>query len=612
MESIHAAASGVLLTSLLPAIQVAWADGVVQERERRAILALAEECGLSSDEAAMDQVRRWLDAPPSEEEAGRAIAQLRQGPGAEKAVGWARAVARADGGVLGIGAISPEEQRFLDGLQASLAQGQASWGAAFAVMKDLIADRLASDTVHVERAPQGVRTPWPRRSPWGPKMPPAVLAIPEREYREYMDVIITRYVRSLKEGWWDCVRLAVECGGVAPLDDAGFGDILWGAPFSQFLCPTLDPADRERFGDLVDEARRLGTPYKCDQSVYTDYRTLPGVYLSPTVTLCARTADRLVPIAIAVGDRVLRPGDGESWARARYCVVQNISFSLVLGTHPWLHFPMDSVIGVTRQHLRPDHPVARVVEAHAWLQLPLNYGVQFNARSVAHNHQHEIYPPLPTRRDEIWERLVPTYYTGIAGNSAYPGYRYPMAGPTFPGPYAEFLRRYYDVILPFCRRVMAKVAADDKAMIRWGTGLHALLPGFPSPDDFPDPEVRARALAGFVHTVAIWHTSDHHTYGLYPVNAVPQRLRVPPPTGDDAPIPRDQWIRPVDLARQEMTRRMFYEAHTARAFCDVDYGFTDPDLQQAVGDFRDALRACDREQPVRFVPLDRLACSLQF
>jgi len=621
MEPIHAAASNLLLLSLLPAIQVAWADGRIQDEERRAVLALAEESGLTADAHAMERITRWLEVPPTHEETEEAIAELRLlGPsaaegGVDRVVTWARAVARAEGGLLGIGAISTDEKRALERIESALTSGGPKGSAlgALEVMKDLIADRLAADTVHVDLAPRGVRTPWPRPSPWGwRRFAPAVLAIPEKEYREYMTVIIGRYVRSLKEGWWDAVRIAVGHAGVAPMDDDRLGDLMWGAPFSRFLCPTLDPVDRERFGSAVADAERLGTVYKLDQSHFTGLRPLPGIYLAGTVCLFARTADRLVPVAIAVDGRVFRPGDGESWARARYFLIESVSVTLTIGIHPHLHFPMDSVIGVTRLLLPPDHPVARVVEAHAWLQLPLDYGVQFNVRSVVHNHQNEIYTPLPARRDDIFHGIVGPYHAGIPGNSAYPGFRYPMSAPSFPGPYCEFLRRYYEVVLAFCRRVVATIPPDDKAFVRWGTGLHGLLPGFPSPDDMPDPEVRARALCGFVHTVAIWHSTEHYTYGNLPVNLVPQRLRVPPPTGDDAPVPTEQWVRPVDLARQEMSRRLFYQAHTVRAFLDVDYGFTDPGMQQAVREFRDALRACDRDQPINFLPLDQIACSLQF
>ena len=38
LEPIHAASAGIAALGLLPAIQVAWADGVIQEAERALIL----------------------------------------------------------------------------------------------------------------------------------------------------------------------------------------------------------------------------------------------------------------------------------------------------------------------------------------------------------------------------------------------------------------------------------------------------------------------------------------------------------------------------------------------------------------------------------------------
>jgi hypothetical protein len=272
---------------------------------------------------------------------------------------------------------------------------------------------------------------------------------------------------------------------------------------------------------------------------------------------------------------------------------------------------MDSVIGVTREALPDGHPIARVVEAHAYLQLPLDYGVRFNPRSVAENNQAEIYTPFPTKGEGNFRGFA-DYHAGIEGNSAYPAYRFPLGPPDFPGPYCTFLKAYYDVLLSFCRRVVAEVDPREPAMQRWAAALHGFLPGFPTPEAIADREILARVLTGFVHTVSVWHSAEHHVYGELPVRVVPQRLRVPAPQGNDTPVPTDQWVWPTDVFRQEMARRMFYEAHTVRSILDVDYGFAEPALQAAARELTEALRECDRTLPKRFIPLDEIACSIQF
>jgi uncharacterized membrane protein YebE (DUF533 family) len=71
LDPLHEASTHLALLSLLPAIQVAWADGAVQEREREVILQLAEREGLAADASAMARIKRWLEAPPPDDEIKR-------------------------------------------------------------------------------------------------------------------------------------------------------------------------------------------------------------------------------------------------------------------------------------------------------------------------------------------------------------------------------------------------------------------------------------------------------------------------------------------------------------------------------------------------------------
>src|SRR5215831_9899735 len=128
LEPLHEASTHLVLLTLLPAIQVAWADGAVQERERLLILQLAEREGLSGDASAMARITRWLDAPPTDEEIRGTLGELRTVLDSHdgdrellgKVVGWARAVASVDGGVLGLGAIGSEEKKVIGWLESTL------------------------------------------------------------------------------------------------------------------------------------------------------------------------------------------------------------------------------------------------------------------------------------------------------------------------------------------------------------------------------------------------------------------------------------------------------------------------------------------------------------
>jgi uncharacterized membrane protein YebE (DUF533 family) len=113
--------------SLVPLIQVAWADGRMDERERRAILTAAESCGVLRDSAGYQLLNRWMASDPGrslfltwKEFAAALAAHL--GPQAaaklrDEVANRARAVAQAAGGILGALALSNAEQRVIDEIE---------------------------------------------------------------------------------------------------------------------------------------------------------------------------------------------------------------------------------------------------------------------------------------------------------------------------------------------------------------------------------------------------------------------------------------------------------------------------------------------------------------
>ena len=114
--------------SLIPLVEVAWADGNVKEAERRAVLAAAEANGVDPNGPGYELLQNWLesrpdarlfatwgeyvvglceDLTPSEREGMRDVV-----------LGRARAVAEAAGGILGlVNKISPEEKVVLGSIE---------------------------------------------------------------------------------------------------------------------------------------------------------------------------------------------------------------------------------------------------------------------------------------------------------------------------------------------------------------------------------------------------------------------------------------------------------------------------------------------------------------
>ena len=121
------ASAGAAL-ALVPVIEVAWADGKIQDPERVAILGGSGEFGISQPECRL-LLEHWLTVRPSPSMmaawAGyvRALARV-MSPGdhdelRDSLVHLGRGVAAAAGGIAGFAKVSGSEQRVLDQIRAA-------------------------------------------------------------------------------------------------------------------------------------------------------------------------------------------------------------------------------------------------------------------------------------------------------------------------------------------------------------------------------------------------------------------------------------------------------------------------------------------------------------
>jgi hypothetical protein len=114
--------------SLLPLVEVAWADGTLDDKERRAVLSSAEANGVARGSPSYRLLESWLETRPDAqllEAWGEYIVALcaQLGDGERRALeaeilGRARIVAEATGGILGLGnKISAQEAAALSQLE---------------------------------------------------------------------------------------------------------------------------------------------------------------------------------------------------------------------------------------------------------------------------------------------------------------------------------------------------------------------------------------------------------------------------------------------------------------------------------------------------------------
>ncbi len=127
LVALHVNHETLAAFALYPLVEVAWADGRVDDREREALLAAAAEQGIEPGTAVHDAFERLLrDEPtPAVREAwhawARALRERVEPADAAKIAtslsSQARAVAEASGGFLGIGRrVNDREQVVIDGI----------------------------------------------------------------------------------------------------------------------------------------------------------------------------------------------------------------------------------------------------------------------------------------------------------------------------------------------------------------------------------------------------------------------------------------------------------------------------------------------------------------
>jgi hypothetical protein len=112
LASLGVRAETLAALTLIPLVEVAWADDRMEEREREAVLAGAESSGIAVDSPSHGLLELWLDDRPASDlfaawrEFIQALcAQLSPGERLrlrENLVGRARRVAEAAGGFLGL------------------------------------------------------------------------------------------------------------------------------------------------------------------------------------------------------------------------------------------------------------------------------------------------------------------------------------------------------------------------------------------------------------------------------------------------------------------------------------------------------------------------------
>ncbi len=376
--------------------------------------------------------------------------------------------------------------------------------------------------------------------------------------------------------------------GYAKISDEDFLQLICEGLYSKYLGP-LDPQDEELFGVKSDEKNQyLKSDQTCMRVVKKPWE---GEYVAPSIAIVRRDLPltdenkwnyELVAIALAekddTGEYAFRPDlvfdakdhqSSSAWWLAKYYVLQGAIHRINLVDHIKVHFPNDTVNGITKSVLPKWHLLQQLLLPHLRLTLPVNNVVLEGQRSIINRDTWYPWSPVTANGEEI-RKLIPFSWGGYdyyfnEKNSSYPRFCYstnpneqldanhPDAEPvpTFIGlkasRYAEYLADYWEPILEYCTKVIDQLPeppsnpqASDLEWLeiqRWAHEISKLLPGFPDENAICDKEVLSKVCAQVIWNAAVVHSADHSQLHMmidkYPV---PFILRVKPPSSNSVEV----------------------------------------------------------------------------
>lgn len=130
LEALGFTPETLTLLPLVPVLQVAWAEGGISDAERDMIVNLARARDIAAGSPADRQLQAWLDERPSAEtfqKARRLVGAMLENAGdveleftASDLLKHCDEIARASGGLFGVGSVSAKEKMALQQIAAHL------------------------------------------------------------------------------------------------------------------------------------------------------------------------------------------------------------------------------------------------------------------------------------------------------------------------------------------------------------------------------------------------------------------------------------------------------------------------------------------------------------
>ncbi len=455
-------------------------------------------------------------------------------------------------------------------------------------------------------------TPWPRPSPYNSySLANSVVNVPKKEIEEFKKKVVTRYIKTIRKQSLANIKEVFTEKIIEKVSDENLTKYVFETSLSRMLKKYFSKKEKDIFFNFLDDQDLF---YTFSHTSLDSMKTYEGMYARNTIVLFKKLKDKTFPIAIYINDQVLTQEDGDRWELAKIYVLQGAALVVTSCSHPKVHFPVDSLNGITKVLLPKNHTIYQLLEPHLYIQLAINFAVLYLDKSVTHGNQNEIYTPYPTNKDGFFEHVA-IGYQGIKGEANYSPYCYPMKPEKIDSPYGIYLKNYWDSIYRFVSNIVKKVDKSSKEVTLWAKSISNYIPGFPDGQKIQKGNNLELALTSYIHTVTIVHAGDHYTYSRIPLKHAPLRIRIPFPDKSETHFKLDlsKIIHKEDYIRHRFCNTMYFKEHNLTLLKDCEYNFFDPELIDYSIDFKNDLIRTNRHLgQYNYVPLDNIAASIQY
>lgn len=459
-----------------------------------------------------------------------------------------------------------------------------------------------------EHARNFLQYPWPKPSPRLPnQLPPRVMNVPQKEIKEFLKKVVSRYKKTLAFGWIKAAQFGFKNRDLEYVSDEEFNHYLNYTALSQFLTNQFDEDDYEVFQQFDINGEGW---CKIDFTNTAVLEAIENCYAAPCRVLFKKNANQVFDVIAIELNRDIFTLSDQAWPLVKAFALQNAAIHATTFQHSLIHFPLDAINAITKS-LKTSHIVYRLLVPHFYMQLPLDFAVNFVDRSVLHNDQKNIYTPFIHTKESVF-KFLGVAYSGVEGKKCFPAYNFPLDPPDWISEYGRITKEMYTIIYQFVAKVVQSIDTKDEAIIWWADCIAAQIPGFPNGQTIFQNDNLVKVLSRIILNVSWIHSADHYSYSCLKITKLPLRLRVPPPKKGEAVDLNRRALFFEDIFRHYLGNEMYFKPHAIKKLIDVEYDFEVDTLSKERNSFINSIKKLyETTNANHYIPIHEIATSIQ-